>query len=258
MTRTPGEFAPRFRLEGRVTGSVGADRSANHRLLLKRRAQDPIDLQASGYALLEESGSVHQVAGEPWAALASMIWSEWPFPHAWCDQLFSTAALNELLAWLEGLDGWNETDGGFYQAGERALSPLPCPTSLVPFFGERGLVSLEEQATRLFGTAMRVHPPIAAHRMQEGQGVGAHSDKPHPGEETHRIILTLTRPIQWLRDGGCFLLFEHDRQPSAARVFARCHGAAVAFPMSEGSSHAVSIVNRGVRYSIVISFRAAG
>ena len=188
-----------------------------------------------------------------WSGLRHLTWSRDPFAHALADRPLIPLLADALLEWLEGIAAWSLNDGGFFRSWELALDRLTPPQQCRAMFQPGGLADLEQSATALFGQPLHLHGPIIAHRMEPGQGVGVHSDKPMPGEETHRIIVQLSRPTR-LADGGHFVLLAGENPRLARRILPRAHNTAIAFRLGEDSPHAITTVRAGMRYSVVLSF----
>ena len=160
-----------------------------------------------------------------------------------------------LKMWLEQREAWQPVDGGFYCADVFGITDdRHVPATLHGCLGRAGHAWLEAFASRLFGELMQLHGPIVLHRMQDGQGVGIHSDHPLAGEETHRIVLTVCRQQQ-SGVGGHFVLLG-GTHPQDARALIPLHGNnAIAFRLDDVSYHAVTSVRAGRRFSVVMSFR---
>jgi len=188
-----------------------------------------------------------------WSGLRHLNWFDDPFRHALADRPLTPSIADALLEWLEGIPAWSLNDGGFFRSWELALDRLTPPPQCRVMFQPEGLAELEQSAAALFSQPIRLHGPIVAHRMEPGQGVGVHSDKPTQGDETHRIVVQLSRPAG-LADGGHVVLLAGERPGLARRILPRAHNTAIAFRLGEHSPHAITRVRAGMRYSIVPSF----
>lgn len=230
---------------------------------VRRRAAAGVDVAGAALRGEEFPLAVLQDGARPggsprstgWSAVVSLPVDDDPYWFAAGAGLLSGAQADALLEWLEAIDSWRAVDGGFYLAKERALSAA-APSSLTSLLSAQGLHGLEAAASELFSCGVRLHGPLVAHKMSAGDGVGVHSDRPSSGEETHRLLMFLTRPAD-LRDGGHFLLLGGPDPSTARLVLPRRHNTALAFRLTGESYHAVSTVVAGVRYALVISFSPA-
>ena len=227
-------------------------------LRLPRRDADPLDLSQADLDIRPDGLAFTPTAtpASGWSSVATFTVSQDPFWHARSDGVLAPELASAMLNWLEQIDAWKSNDGGFYAAGETALSGRDCPAPLSPLLDEHGMKGLEDGAGRLFGTAVRRHGPVVAHRMTPGHGVGIHTDRPAPGEETHRVVVFLTRE-RALTTGGHFLLLEGPNPENARAILPLRNNTGIGFVLSGNSYHAVTIVGEGVRFSLVLSFRAA-
>jgi hypothetical protein len=193
--------------------------------------------------------------GADWSGVSRLTWLRRPYPHAIGDGLFAPELVDDWLRTLESVSAWRPQDGGFYAADATAVAPSDAPDGAMrEMLQPGGLARLEAAASQLFETTLCLHGPVIAHRMRPGQGVGIHSDRPAPGEETHRIVIFLARaPVP--ADGGHFLILAGPDVGRASSIIELASNTAVAFPLDDQSYHAVSRVVRGTRFSLVLSFR---
>jgi 2OG-Fe(II) oxygenase superfamily len=191
-----------------------------------------------------------------WSALSRLAWRRRPYPHAVGEQLFVPELVDAWLRTLETVSMWRPQDGGFYAADAIAITPSDAPDAMMrEMLQPAGLRMLEDAASTLFETTLRLHGPVIAHRMQPGQGVGIHSDKPAEGEETHRIVVFLARVPRPADEGGHFLVLDGPTVSHARGIIELTPNTAVAFSLNDESYHAVTSVIRGTRFSLVLSFR---
>jgi Rps23 Pro-64 3,4-dihydroxylase Tpa1-like proline 4-hydroxylase len=96
---------------------------------------------------------------------------------------------------------------------------------------------------------------VTAHKLVSGQTIRVHNDH-RPKGETHRVLVQLNRG--WTdAQGGLLLLFGSAAAEDVRRILRPTHGSAISFAISPQSFHAVSTIQRGERYTLVYSFRAA-
>lgn len=194
----------------------------------------------------------------PWLSASRIERHTQPYLHYQADDTLTACHADELLRWLEQLDGWTSTTGAFYQVREIDLTQVEPPEGLADIFSPAALSALREQLGPLFGCHFQRRMRIVAHLMNSGHGAGIHSDDPRGIEETHRMIITLgwRSPVG---RGGLFGVFARRSPASLVRLIAPLHNRCVLFEATDRSHHAVTDVRRGARFSIVLSFwREAG
>lgn len=116
---------------------------------------------------------------------------------------------------------------------------------------ETGAAAIE----RNFGVVVGRHYKIAGHKMLTGEAVSIHNDSPTGTRGRAALFRLLYYPAEReLHTGGDLLLYDD------ARVLRRRWPAefntAVLLHLSDNAFHAVSEVERGVRYSVVVSYWA--
>jgi hypothetical protein len=221
-------------------------------LALTRRQAPPLDLGSQPLAVIAERDVASAAAASDWAALATMTWYDRPFHFAVSSNLL--AAGDDLLHWVSSNDRWRRHDGGFYTADVISVDALAPDGEVGVLFDVTRRRTLERAVSTAFGAALRLHGPIAVHRMAPGQGIGIHCDAPSAGEETHRVVVLLAGD-RAMTDGGHFLFLENERPSSLQAIFPLVHNSAIAFELTGRSFHAVTTVMAGHRYSLVMSFR---
>jgi len=224
-------------------------------LCLTRRAMEPADLTQMNFIYqTAETPADDSALAVAWCHTTRFRPGSEPFWYAQAEQVLEPEHAAGLLEWLETITDWKVNDGGFYTAEETALEAEGCPAPLTGIFSRDGLSQLAVSASALFGVDVELHGPIVVHKMTQGHGVGIHSDRPYPGEETHRLLVFLGHDAELCR-GGHFILFAGSRPEDARVVLPHRHNAGLAFRLNGDSYHAVSVKRSGVRYSLIISFR---
>lgn len=193
--------------------------------------------------------------GSDWLNAFDIAHSCLPFPHIVAKPALADSAADRLVAWLDSIHAWRLNDGGFYSALEINLLSRQLPSGLAHLCSAQGRTKLESQASRLFRKRLRLSNVIAVHRMDAGHGIGIHSDRPDSEQETHRLVVTLV-PKQFT-SGGHFIMLAGPVAADARRLVPLQHNVAIAFPLSAKSYHAVTNIQVGRRYSVVISFGSA-
>jgi Rps23 Pro-64 3,4-dihydroxylase Tpa1-like proline 4-hydroxylase len=110
-----------------------------------------------------------------------------------------------------------------------------------------------------FSMAFEERVDIQAQKMGAGNRIRFHTDFGLK-LQTHRLVIQLNRgwETSW---GGLLILAKNPQlgEPSDMdRYYAPISALAVGFEISPRSFHAVSVMNKGTRYTLVYSFRAMG
>jgi Rps23 Pro-64 3,4-dihydroxylase Tpa1-like proline 4-hydroxylase len=177
-----------------------------------------------------------------------------PFFYALSARAFDGDFVDQLLSWLETAAPWRLVETDFYEQFEFSFVDAELPQNIAAL-KERPLMDvLAAKAESLFGVKLSSRVDATAHRLVSGQRIRIHNDY-IPAGETHRILIQLNRG--WEDADGGFLLFFNSANPrDVHRVLPPFNNTAVAFAISPDSHHAVSVVNGGVRYTLVYSFYA--
>lgn len=177
-----------------------------------------------------------------------------PFPHFIAWRPFAPAAIDAAHAWLHTSALWRRHASSFFDQFELRLVPATMHGPLHGHVASPATTDLLRQRMQdLFSVRLADTVTVVAHRLVAGQGIGVHTDKPHKGSETHRLVVHLGPD----RDdaGGGHLMFFHSQDPGdIACAFRNIHNTAVGFELSTRSYHAVSDLRSGVRYTLVYSF----
>ena len=165
-----------------------------------------------------------------------------PFPFFRCDHAFGS----EACAGFEQLFGagaaWQARDDSFYSCFLREVT-AELPAEL--------LLDAATRMRAITGLPLTDQVVVSAQRMEPGQVVGVHSDRPLLGYEAARVVLQLNRG--WQREhGGLLELYDSPEGPPVAEV-EPVYDAAFGFVLHEGSYHGVARVNR-TRRSLVFNF----
>jgi hypothetical protein len=139
-------------------------------------------------------------------------------------------------------DAWQLQEGEFYRCSMREV------TELVPVNFQNDVLARMRELTRL-PLVNRV--AVTAQRMQPGQVIGVHSDRPLMGYEMARLIVQLNRDWQ-SEHGGILQLFESIEGEVVLSVNPEFN-TALGFLLHADSYHAVSEVTR-LRQTVVFNF----
>ena len=93
---------------------------------------------------------------------------------------------------------------------------------------------------------------VTAHKLIEGHKMGIHND--YIGEqETHRLVVQVN-PFWTAEHGGYLMLFEANNPEKVSKLVQPLNNTAIGFEISKASYHAVSMVSKSPRYTVVYTF----
>lgn len=171
-----------------------------------------------------------------------------PYEHWICENILR-AQSDDILEWLQKHAAWHRHTGSFYDQFE-CLNVLDRNS---PF---RFLLEQAEPLRKFIEEIISepLHPFVHfdIHRLTTGQAIGFHTDDPGEDRETHRLIVML--PSSPHLKGGNFILTKNREMPNDAMGYEHHPGAAVLMSFGASSYHAVSRIETGTRYSLVVSF----
>lgn len=157
-----------------------------------------------------------------------------------------------MLQWLEECAPWKLRVAEFYQQHEFSFDDVVLPDVLVETFSPSALEELRRHVEVLFGVDLSARIDVTGHRLTNGQRIKIHNDF-IPGEESHRLLIQLNRG--WEDANGGLLVFFNSNDPvDIHRVLRPLHNTGVVFEISESSLHAVTPIQAGDRYTLVLSF----
>jgi 2OG-Fe(II) oxygenase superfamily len=174
--------------------------------------------------------------------LLSPNYHDQPFAFFSVDCAFSPehcAALEQ--AFLQE-DAWQHQDGEFYRCSMREV------TELVPLGFQTEVIERMREVT---GLPLVNRVVVTAQRMQPGQVIGVHSDRPLLGYEMARLIVQFNRDWQ-PEHGGILQLFDTVEGGVVLCVKPEFN-TALGFLLHADSYHAVSEVTR-LRQTVVFNF----
>ena len=177
-----------------------------------------------------------------------------PFPYFTAAASFSHESMSSLLAWLESDARWKLVEADFYEQHELCLTQgqLPGPVSFLRRAGF--LDAMRREVGGIFNQSFAVRVDWSVHKMLAGQRIRIHNDV-HTNGETHRVIIHINRGWS-MSKGGFLMLFDSANPVDIHRVLMPLSGSVIGFEISEKSSHAVSKVLDGERFSVVYSLYA--
>jgi Rps23 Pro-64 3,4-dihydroxylase Tpa1-like proline 4-hydroxylase len=175
-----------------------------------------------------------------------------PFDYFLSPQALSDDLSRTLLDWLETEASWKLVETDFYEQYEFSLWDVEVPPQLLVLREPDFLNELKMKIENLFKVELDNDIDVAAHKLVPGQRIRLHNDF-ISGEQSYRLLIQLNRGGKD-EDGGLLLLFNSADPADIHRVFRPIHNDAIAFVVSPASNHAVSLVNRGERFTLVYSF----
>ena len=177
-----------------------------------------------------------------------------PFPYFTARASFDQGIVASLLTWFESTASWELVETDFYEQHELRCSREEFQTPLSPFVSQEQLEVIRKKAGWVFGRPFSTRVDWSVHKLLPGQRIRIHNDLSTFGE-THRVVLHLNRG--WtLSQGGLLMLFNGPDALNVQRVLMPLSCSMFGFEISEKSSHAVSLVFKGERFTIVYSLYA--
>ena len=174
--------------------------------------------------------------------LLQPIHHDYPFPFFFVNEAFSEeqcAALEQLFS--QDIE-WQHRDGAFYRCS------ICDVTGIIPATFQAEILSRIREIT---GLPLVNRMLITVQRMQPGQVIGIHSDRPFLGYEIARLVLQLNRHWQ-AEHGGVLELFESPEGKAVWGVNPE-YNKAVGFLLHPESYHAVTEVTQP-RQTVVFNF----
>jgi len=165
-----------------------------------------------------------------------------PFDYFQCAEALNGPDLNALGGLFSAESPWQSRTESFYRCFIRDITPEVSP---------RLKQSVGGRMAQLTGLALADHVHITAQRMEPGQWIGAHSDRPLIGYEIARLVVYLNH--QWEPSHGGVLELLSSEGGSAAAQMAPRYNHAFGFVLHPGSFHRVTEVSQP-RWSVVFNF----
>ena len=175
-----------------------------------------------------------------------------PYPHIIIDPVFDAAIADELLAFFEGISNWRTMKDHYYSLKTLELLEQKLPDRLSVVLSRDHLRSLEHDMSSIFSTNLRLAGRITVLLLEDGQGLGVHSDGNVAGH--YRMAVTLSR-ASTLNSGGHFVVLSSEDGHGAEQIIWRRHNCGVVIPVLPYSYHAVTNIKSVPRISVVFTFR---
>lgn len=175
-----------------------------------------------------------------------------PFRYGLIAGCLEQSVANAMLQWFEDSAPWKLRVADFYEQHEFSFNDVVLPEALAEAFSPNQLEELRRHMEERFDVELSARIDITAHRLTHGQRIRIHNDF-IPGEESHRLLIQLNRG--WEDANGGLLVFFNSKDPADVhRVLRPLHNTGVVFEISESSLHAVTPIQAGDRYTLVLSF----
>ena len=166
----------------------------------------------------------------------------YPFPFFLVDAAFSAEQCATLEQLFSQDNKWQHHDGSFYRV---SLSDV---TESIPATFQAEMLSRMREIT---GLPLVNRVLVTAQRMQPGQVIGLHSDRPLLGYEIARLVVQLNK--HWQADhGGVLELFESPEGKAVFSVYPE-YNKAFGFLLHANSFHGVTEVTQP-RLTVVFNF----
>ena len=175
-----------------------------------------------------------------------------PYSHTIINPVFDAAVADELLSFLENIKNWRTMEDHYYSLKTVELLEQKLPDRLSVVFSRDRLRSLEHDMSSIFSTNLILAERIMVLLLEDGQGLGVHSDGNVAGH--YRMAVTLSRAAT-LNSGGHFVVLSSEDGHGAEQIIWRRHNCGVVIPVLPYSYHAVTNIKSVPRISVVFTFR---
>jgi hypothetical protein len=180
-----------------------------------------------------------------------------PFHHFTIRSLFSDdKMLKRLGLWLHNFTEWDLEIGRFYQQYGFDLSAHPLCDEACELTSPHAVKSLLEICERAFGEIFFPAVTFTAHKLVPKQHIDIHTDASSSHTtQTHRLVVQVPGPKPV--EGGDLMLFSSRESIIPVQKYKPAPNSTFGFQFGPKSFHAVSPVILGIRYSLIISFKAS-
>lgn len=175
-----------------------------------------------------------------------------PFRYGLIAKCLEPTIACSVLEWLEKDAPWKLRVADFYEQHEFSFDDVVLPGWLAEAFSAKALDELRLHMESRFGVELSTRIDITAHRLTHGQRIKIHNDF-IPGEESHRLLIQLNRGWEDA-NGGLLCIFNSNDPSDVHRILRPVHNSGVVFEISKASLHAVTPIQSGDRYTLVLSF----
>ena len=175
-----------------------------------------------------------------------------PFRYGLIPNCLEPSVADAMLQWFEDGAPWKLRVADFYEQHEFSFDDVVLPEVLAGVFSPNELEELRLHMEECFNVKLLSRIDVTAHRLTHGQRIKIHNDF-IPGQESHRLLIQFNRG--WNDANGGLLVFFNSKDPANVhRVLRPLHNSGVVFEISESSLHAVTPIQSGDRYTLVLSF----
>ncbi len=176
-----------------------------------------------------------------------------PFPHLRVSDILPPDVADRVLTWLTTSAPWSLRVESFYEQYEFSLLTAELDAGVVALVSPAFIEAVHTELEHRFSIDERlILVDVAAHKLTAGQTIRIHNDFLE-GQETHRFLVQLN--AGWSAEhGGLLMLFAAEAPESLRHVVMPTHASGFAFEISPSSFHAVSSIQNGERYTLVLFF----
>ena len=179
-----------------------------------------------------------------------------PFRYALLDKPLEPGSATRLLRWMDEYAPWRLKEASFYTQYEFHLLQLSERNPFSELFSPAALGGLIKWVERSFNIPLSERVEVSAHKLERSHKIRIHTDfvSNDPSErESHRLLIQLNEG--WSPEmGGKLVLFNSEDASDVHRVIAPRHNSGLVFELSSKSYHAVTPVQAGDRFTLVVSF----
>jgi hypothetical protein len=177
-----------------------------------------------------------------------------PFRYVVFTSVFQPVYARKLADNLNNEVSWRLRKADYFKFFENDSPTVGQPGNIEPFSSPDTLTLLRSRMEKIFAVSLSHNITVAAHRLQRGQYIGIHNDRPGRHGETHRLVVNLSHQLSD-GDGGFLVFFNSGDAMDIHRAFRPSFNSGVAFKLSAKSYHAVSRLKARSRLTLVYSFR---
>lgn len=176
-----------------------------------------------------------------------------PYPHIQMGPVLDADDAEEVLCWLQRCNSWRREVRTFARYDAIFLTPTVVPDEAKPAVSRSLLGELRNTLQSRLGVNLESFALIEAHRSQQHDYIGLHTD-----ESVNEVRLALNLNSYWnASNGGLLSLQDRPLLPRYRVAYCPLHNSAVAFRTTTASHHEISLVKKGVRYTLLYRFPVA-
>lgn len=196
----------------------------------------------------------------PYIDFTNMRIEEKPYKYLVVKDLFVESAWKALLEWFQGTSNFNKFNELGYKNSIFHISKTNIPKEIEEFINIENISFVKRQLEKAFNVKFKDEILISAQKYMSGDGTLIHNDYFEYSVDsfyfTHRFFVYLN--TGWEREnGGVLGIFEENYIDSLIEEIQPTNNVGVGIEFSKDSWHAVSAINKGVRFAIHFDFKKA-